>query len=200
MPAVTLRTPKPRRTDRRLRLRAGRSLTTFMRRTVAALLAASVVLAGCDEASKDGGKGRPASRPAHAVSSTNRNLMNPAPRLSRQAQALKHPPGVDTVAFWGDGRFSVSLDSFYDAEASPTSSFMATFKGIRAMRQESAVVYFVGVDGFLVLDLAAKTHRRFPTANDIPGDLAEGFTRLKNVDDTNNIVFDPKTRTPVQRR
>ncbi len=126
--------------------------------------------------------------------------MNPFPRLSSKAQALKYPPGIETVAYWGNGRFNVSLNNFYDAEASSVSSFMATFKGIRAMRQEGAVVYFVGDDGFLILDLAAATHRRFASKELIPAELSEPFVRLQDANEPANIVFDPKTLMPVRKK
>jgi len=121
--------------------------------------------------------------------------MNPFPRFSRQARALQYPPGIDTVAYWENGRFSIVKNNFYDEEASKVS----LFKGIHTMRQEGAIVYFAGDEGFLVLDLAAATHRRFATQELIPSELSELFAKLKDATERRNIVFDPKTLMPPRK-
>src|SRR5437764_411275 len=40
--------------------------------------------------------------------------MSPFPIFSKQAQALKYPPGVDTVVYWDNGRFSIAAKTLYD--------------------------------------------------------------------------------------
>ncbi len=172
----------------------------FMNRLPLLLLAASIALVGCGETPQTGTQVRSASQAEQPTVTTNVYAMNPFPSLSRKAQALKYPPGIETVAYWGNGRFNVSLNNFYDAEASSVSSFMATFKGIHAMRQEGSAVYFVGDDGFLILDLAAAIHRRFATKELIPAELSEPFASLQNTNEPANIVFNPKTLMPVPRK
>ncbi len=160
------------------------------------LLAVSIALVGCGESPQIGTQVRSAPQPEQASVTTNVYAMNPFPRLSSKAQALKYPPGSDTVAYWGNGRFNVVLNNFFDEEASS----LPSFKGIRAMRQEGAVVYFAGDDGFLILDLAAATHRRFATKELIPAELSEPFARLQDANEPANIVFDPKTLMPVRNK
>lgn len=160
------------------------------------LLTVSIALVGCGKSSQTETQVRSTPQAEQPPVTTNAYAMNPFPRLSSQAQALKYPPGSDTVAYWGDGRFNVVLNNFFDEEASS----LPSFKGIRAMRQEAAVVYFVGDDGFLILDLAAATHRRFASKELIPAELSEPFIRLQDANDPANIVFDPKTLMPVPNK
>jgi hypothetical protein len=167
-----------------------------MNRLLLLLLAASIALVGCGELQDAGTQVRSASQAEQPSVTTNVYAMNPFPRLSSKAQALKYPPGSDTVAYWGNGRFSVVLNNFFDEEASS----LPSFKGIRAMRQEGSVVYFAGDDGFLVLDLAAATHRRFATKEVIPAELSEPIARVQDPNDPKNIVFDPKTLMPVRKK
>ena len=167
-----------------------------MGRLLLSLLATTFALGGCGEPPQNGTQVRSTAQAEPTSVTTNVHAMNLFPRLSRQAQALKYPPGSDTVAYWGNGRFNVVLNNFFDEEASN----LPSFKGIRAMRQEGAVVFFMGDDGFLILDLASATHRRFPTKELIPAELAEPFAKLQDANEAHNIVFDPKTLMPIRKR
>src|SRR4051794_14758155 len=59
--------------------------------------------------------------------------------FSTEAQSLRYPPGVDTVAYWGDGRFQIVLNNLFDNE---NKSNGAIAQGIHAFVQRGALVFF----------------------------------------------------------
>lgn len=108
---------------------------------------------------------------------------------------LKYPIGIDTAAYWGNGRFCIMLNSFHDMSIQ---GITCIFDGIDVFRDEGGLVYVSGKEGFLFVD----THEgvtAYQTAGDIPEKHKAPVDRLTSQDAPGNIYFDPETLWPTNR-
>ena len=115
--------------------------------------------------------------------------MNPLSCLDPKAQELSYPPGVDTVAYWGNGRFSIVLDAFYDGEAGDR----AIYSGIKAFRYDKPVVYCRGGVGFLSVDVVQGVVKKHKRRKDIPPEEQPHFQKLEDETQKDTFFIDPKT-------
>jgi hypothetical protein len=88
-------------------------------------------------------------------------VMNPYPRFSRKAQTLRYPPGVDTFAYWGNGRFNILLGQLYDSESGQG----PIEKHIRVFRQEGDRLFVRSTAAYRIVDLRQGTTQRITDLN-----------------------------------
>jgi len=156
------------------------TLANRYRKSNTFFLLATITLVGCASQRSSGTNhvSLAASMPGSATNSASQELvyeMNPLPMLA--AQGIKYPPGHDTIAYWGNGRFSIISDGFYDAEAAGS---LPSFHHVRAFRYEMPIIYCMGKDGFLVVDLRNSELKTFPQKDQIPEQYRAAFKKLED--------------------
>jgi hypothetical protein len=117
--------------------------------------------------------------------------MNPFPVFSKDAQSLAYPPGVDTVLYWGNGRFSVVGDIFYDEEKARPSTIA---KGVSAVRYTNGVIFAQSTDGVLIIDLQDGGYQLYPDSSGIPGKYATDVESLRRTNAVGIIKIRPVPR------
>lgn len=119
--------------------------------------------------------------------------------FSQEAQRLTYPPGVDTVAYWDDGRFQIVLNNLFDNSSKQTGALMPS---LVAFVQRNELVFFVARNGYLVLNLKNSTYASHPTLAEfseseqavfrqIDSELSHKTSRTSDI-----IIFDQKTLLP----
>ena len=118
---------------------------------------------------------------------------NPHPAFTAAAERLKYPPSAGTGAYWGNGRFNVTLNNFYDEEK-PGDTCM--LEELTCFRVEAGRVYACAKGGFLVLDLASSTYKVQPAIGAF-GPLDQEALKRLQVRVSGNTYFNPTTLTPT---
>jgi len=116
--------------------------------------------------------------------------MNPYEVFSPEANKLKFSPSAGVGAYWGDGRFNVSLNNFYDEQASK-----CFFQRTTCFRQDGEFVCASGKDGWLVLNLAAGTYQVKSHIEEFDTKNQEFLKKLKSKS-PGNIYFNQSTLMP----
>ena len=116
--------------------------------------------------------------------------MNPYDVFSREAQSLKFPPGVDTVAYWGNGRFCIIGRQFFDQKKPVPDSCI--FRDISAFRYENQTVYCRGDEGYLCVAVDTAQVRKAATIKEVQPPDKPFFHKLEKAAIRGNIHFDPQ--------
>ena len=127
-------------------------------------------------------------------SKDNPSDINPYPLFSKEARSLKYPPGVDTVCYWGNGRFQIVLNYFVDRESIEG----VVFDKITAFRFETPMLYCINISSHFSVDTKNCKCNIYNNFSEIPSYEKSGFERLKDKNSKSNIYFDPKTMLPFK--
>ena len=119
------------------------------------------------------------------------------PRNLMQIAKSELKIGVDTVAYWGDGRFNICLNHFNDEEKGEYNN--SIFSEMDAFRDEGGLVYASGEEGFLFVDTFKGVFEKYASYDDIPQERRPGFDRLRTPDFKGNEYFDPDTLKPREK-
>jgi hypothetical protein len=111
---------------------------------------------------------------------------------------VRYPVGIDTLAYWADGRFSVISLPVYD---DPAVQYIGRFIDqslrnpltqsvkIYAFRYEKGVVVGVGPTGYLVANISEGNYEAFSSLAQVPSDAREKCRCLSNPSDKDNVYI-----------
>jgi hypothetical protein len=119
-----------------------------------------------------------------ASPTVDRMALNPYPIFTKKAQRLKYPPGIDTDAYWGNGRFQIILRCLYDGNDGQN----VLEKDIRAFRQDGCLVYFRTAAAYRILNLIDGSTQRITDLTLATPAQQELLRKLDSTDNANHVL------------